>query len=507
MESGKKEYTFFWFIENYSYCWHKNGEKLISPPFTAEGLEGTAWDIQLYPKGLSDKYKGRVSLFLNRSAIDDGPESYSISCELAVLAADGSLLRFLKYEYAFKKGEDYGFRVFLEKDEIFLRKMTDYLPQDVLTVRCKIWKSEGEVVRNIGQSSARTRIRVEKISFLHEVQNFSALETKQKKSVEIRPHSKEEHFISSSLHITDCSCCEEKIAIEIAPSDADQILRKCDLYLLDASGNVKECGKADNRYDIELKSITTLHLSLTKEAVLNSKSEFLPDDKFSLLCNCTFSRGIEFQTIEETAHEMPLALMQKTNDVLRKNTCRASEKNSYYPNGLEDIKDLYTDKSLTDVQLKTKTKSFPVHKIVLCARSPVFKRMLTNDMKEKNSNCIEIGDLGDDVVQQLLLFLYSDTVENLQWGMATQLYYAADKYEVGRLKAVCSSFLLENLTPTNAGELLLLADTHSDGDLKKLTEDFILEHEKEVFGSKEWEKLMETNPLLAMKAMHLKYKR
>ncbi|CAL1281805.1 unnamed protein product [Larinioides sclopetarius] len=133
--------------------------------------------------------------------------------------------------------------------------------------------------------------------------------------------------------------------------------------------------------------------------------------------------------------------------------------------------------------------------------------MLTNDMKEKNSNCIEIGDMGDDVVRQLLLFLYSDNVENLQWEMATQLYYAADKYEVGRLEAVCSSFLLENLTPTNAGELLFLAETHSDGDLKKLTEDFILEHEKEVFGSKEWEKLMEKNPLLVMKSMHLKYKK
>ncbi|CAL1299505.1 unnamed protein product [Larinioides sclopetarius] len=162
-------------------------------------------------------------------------------------------------------------------DEIFLRRKADYLPHDILSVRCKIWKGEKKVVRNTGQSSARTRIRVEKISFLHEVQNFSKLETKQKKTVEIRPHSKGEHFISSSLHITDCSRCEEKIAIEIVPSDADQILRKCDLYLLDASGNLKECGKADTRYDIELKSITTLHLSFTREAVLSRKSEYLPD--------------------------------------------------------------------------------------------------------------------------------------------------------------------------------------------------------------------------------------
>ncbi|CAL1288945.1 unnamed protein product [Larinioides sclopetarius] len=445
MENGKKEYTFFWLIENYSYCWQKNGEGLISLPFIAEGLEGTVWTLHLYPKGASDENKGHVSLSLYRSATDDGPESYSIACELAVLAANGSLLRSVTYEYVFVKGIGHGWGAFLEIDEIFLRRKADDLPHDILSVRCKIWKGKGKVVRNIGQSSARTRIRVEKISFLHEVQNFSTLETKQKKTVEIRSHSKREHFISSSLHITDCACCEEKISIEIAPSDADKILRKCDLYLLAASGNVEECGKADNRYDIELKSITTLPLSLTREEVLNRKSEYLPDDKFSLLCKCTFSRGIEFQTTEETVHEMALVVMQKTIEV------SAAEKISTCRSVSEDIKALYIDNSFTDVHLKTKTKSLPAHKMVLCARSPVFKRMLTNDMKEKNSNCIEIGDMGDDVVQQLLLFLYSDNVENLQWEMATQLYYAADNYEVGKLKAVCSSFLLENLTlPTLA---------------------------------------------------------
>ncbi|CAL1301036.1 unnamed protein product [Larinioides sclopetarius] len=89
--------------------------------------------------------------------------------------------------------------------------------------------------------------------------------------------------------------------------------------------------------------------------------------------------------------------------------------------------------------------------------------------------------------------------------MATHLYYAADKYEIGRLKTVCFSFLAEHLSPTNAGELLLLAD--SDGDLKRVVEDFILMHEEEVFGSKEWEMLMETNSQLTGKTMQLKYKK
>ncbi|CAL1297374.1 unnamed protein product [Larinioides sclopetarius] len=146
------------------------------------------------------------------------------------------------------------------------------------------------------------------------------------------------------------------------------------------------------------------------------------------------------------------------------------------------MKALFVKEYLTDVKLKTKTKSFPAHKMVLCARSTVFNRMLAIDMKEKNTDCIKVDDLGDDVVQQLLLFLYSDTVQNLEWEMATRLYYAADKYAVGRLKAICSSLLVEHISPSNAGELLLLEDTHSDGDLKRVVEDVILEHEEEVYG-------------------------
>ncbi|GBM88657.1 Speckle-type POZ protein [Araneus ventricosus] len=298
------------------------------------------------------------------------------------------------------------------------------------------------------------------------------------------------------------------IMIEIVLSDTNQILCECEFSLLDQSGNVIECGGTDNRYYAARKSIHTLPLSLTREAVFSRRSEYLPDDKLSLICECTFSPGIEFQTTVETLNEIPLALIkQKNNYIYRNIIYKAEEKLFTYPNGLEDIKPLYMNQCLTDVEVRTETKSFPAHKTVLCARSPVFKAMMTNDMKEKKTNCIHVDDLENDIVQQLLLFLYSDNIENLQWESATQLYYAANKYQIGKLKDVCSSFLVENLTPTNVVELLLLAVTHSDNDLKKLVEDFILEHEEKIFVSNEWEMLMETNPLLVMRTMQLKYKR
>ncbi|GBM39610.1 Speckle-type POZ protein [Araneus ventricosus] len=506
MNNGRKEYTLFWFIENYSYCWHKNGKRLVSPNFTVDKLEDTTWALELYPRGQDDEDKDEMSLFLNRSEQDDGPRIVSLKYELSLLAADGSVIWYEEYDYAFKRGDGYGSDGLLQMDEILLGRKADYLPQDILTVRCKIWKGEGNV-RNIGQSSARTRIRIEKNSFLHVVENFSTLQPNAKQTTTIQSHSKKGCFISSSLYFTE----ENMIMIEIVLSDtisANQILCKCELSLIDGSGSVIECGGTDNRYEAVRKSTHTILLSLSREAVLNRKSEYLPDDKLSLICECTFSSGIEFKKIEETLNEIPLSLIkQKSNYVPIKNDYKTAEKLSTYPSVLEDMKALYINQCLTDVEVKTETKSFPAHKIVLCARSPVFKAMMTNDMKEKITDCIHVDDLENDIVQQMLFFLYSDVIEDFQWSTATQLYYAADKYQIGKLKEVCSSFLVGNLTTTNAGELLLLADTHSDNDLKKSVEDFILENEEQVFGSKEWEMLMETNPLLVMKTMHLKYKR
>ncbi|XP_055944422.1 speckle-type POZ protein B-like [Argiope bruennichi] len=199
------------------------------------------------------------------------------------------------------------------------------------------------------------------------------------------------------------------------------------------------------------------------------------------------------------------ALNQVNGDYLKSDLSNPVTELWVHPSAMDDLKTIYNNQILTDVELKTKTKSFPAHKIILCARSPVFKAMMTNNMKEKNTDYVHIDDLEDDTVQQLLLFFYSDKLTNLQWESVIKLYYAADKYRIEKLKSLCSFFLIDNLDTSTASELLLLADTHNDSSLQKVTENFILDHEEEVFDSQEWGKLIETNPQLVIKMMHLKY--
>ncbi|GIY47722.1 hypothetical protein CEXT_727651 [Caerostris extrusa] len=157
-----------------------------------------------------------------------------------------------------------------------------------------------------------------------------------------------------------------------------------------------------------------------------------------------------------------------------------------YQNILGDLSTLYDLQILCDVHLKTRTESFPTHKAILCARSYVFRAMFTSDMREKNSDCIKVEDLDDDIVHRFLAFLYTDSVKDLQWETAIKLYYAGDKYEIELLKAECSSFLKDNTSSFNVMELLLLADRHQDLGLKTFAEEYILRMDDYIFGSDQW---------------------
>ncbi|GBN80281.1 TD and POZ domain-containing protein 4 [Araneus ventricosus] len=148
----------------------------------------------------------------------------------------------------------------------------------------------------------------------------------------------------------------------------------------------------------------------------------------------------------------------------------------------------------------------PAHTFILGARSPVFKSMFSNDMKEKINGCVDIEDLNDDTVLRLLRYIYSAEVEELEWVSAIELYVAADKYQILSLKDVCSSHLKNSLCVDNACEALILADRHQDEDLKGFVQDFILRHGEDIINSGDWEQLAEINLKLAYETMRLKYK-
>ena len=91
-----------------------------------------------------------------------------------------------------------------------------------------------------------------------------------------------------------------------------------------------------------------------------------------------------------------------------------------------------------DVTLRCGDKVFYCHKFMLSARSPVFKAMFQSNMRENETNNVEIEDMQDDVMQELLEYIYTGYYGNFK-RVAKGLLAAAEKYQVDHLEESSSN--------------------------------------------------------------------
>lgn len=127
---------------------------------------------------------------------------------------------------------------------------------------------------------------------------------------------------------------------------------------------------------------------------------------------------------------------------------------------------------LTDVTLKCGGVSLPAHKIILSARSPVFAAMFANPMKEILEDKVDINDIDESIVRNMLSYMYTGKTSNLTFLSSEDLLFAADKYQLEDLKALCSDFLKNTISPENVLKILVLGDMH-DEDLKYFAVNYI----------------------------------
>ncbi|XP_065205309.1 speckle-type POZ protein B-like isoform X19 [Planococcus citri] len=154
----------------------------------------------------------------------------------------------------------------------------------------------------------------------------------------------------------------------------------------------------------------------------------------------------------------------------------------------EQFVSLFEDQEFTDVVLSVNGKDFPAHKAVLAARSAVFRAMFKHSTIENELNRVDIKDINEQVVGEMLKYIYTGKCANLE-NLAGQLLEAADKYDLYRLKMMCAKTLLERLSVENAARVLLLADKHSVEELKSNVIKFIVSKSSRVFGTKGWKSI------------------
>ncbi|GBN00599.1 TD and POZ domain-containing protein 5 [Araneus ventricosus] len=532
-DRSKKSFEVKWRIENLRSWFETRNDTLYSPQFLPETLPNTCWKLRLSRKlHLAEKY---ITLALERDVENGHPEPIDLNYELSFLACDGSALKSRSCTTKFAP-KTVSQELNVKEVKSLEEKKEDYLPEGVLTVCCKLWKAWS--TSKGGRCSIQSVIGIKCIILDGTIDNFSRLNYDSNVTVNFMSTSSEINFISFDVHLqTHGPMWFERMEVECKCFSS----YFCKLFALNARGQRTESITKAN-----LVTLLTSHRSCAFQTTYShryySDSKFLKNDTLTLQLEITYYPGVESEYIEyDDSNDKKLTDESADLEHVNSSNCEkahfsllgslhlsehgeipcdiekyesSDEDECFYAAGerhlpsttlKEDLTSMYNERLFCDTKLRTDTETFPAHRNVLSARSPVFKKMFTTDMKEKAGECINVPDISSDTVRRMLQFLYTDCTGDLEMQSARDLYIASDKYDIASLKQRCSSFMNKNLCPANVCEVLVLADMHQDKNLESAAQEYVLTNDEEVFYSDEWKLFMKNYSGLAAQMMYLKF--
>uniref|UniRef100_A0A8R7ULC1 BTB/POZ and MATH domain-containing protein 2 n=1 Tax=Triticum urartu TaxID=4572 RepID=A0A8R7ULC1_TRIUA len=166
------------------------------------------------------------------------------------------------------------------------------------------------------------------------------------------------------------------------------------------------------------------------------KSEHLKDDSFTIKVDVTIMS--EFHTQETPSILVPPSDLHRHLGVL------------------------LLSKVGVDVEFRVAGETFSAHRSVLAARPPVFRAEFFGPMKEgTTSEAIRIDDMEAQLFNALLTFMYTDALPDMnqqeESAMAQHLLVAADRFDLERLKLICSDKLCKHIDMSSVATILALA--------------------------------------------------
>ncbi|XP_043479834.1 speckle-type POZ protein-like [Leptopilina heterotoma] len=173
-------------------------------------------------------------------------------------------------------------------------------------------------------------------------------------------------------------------------------------------------------------------------------------------------------------------------------------------NGLmENMISLQENEEFKDVAFKIEDEEFTAHKNILASQSPVFAAMFKNKMTEGLTSVVEIDDIKPAIFQQMLNFIYTDRLENLEES-AIEFLYVAEKYQLEKLKNLCINSLNNKLSLKSVIKTLEVAELYSVELLKNECLKFINDKRYEIIETKEFQELLLSRPNLSIDIFKIK---
>ncbi|CAI0397389.1 unnamed protein product, partial [Linum tenue] len=162
----------------------------------------------------------------------------------------------------------------------------------------------------------------------------------------------------------------------------------------------------------------------------------------------------------------------------------------------------------SDVTFNVAGEKFEAHKLVLAARSPIFRSKFFDCAEDSEE--IVITDLEPDVFKAILHFIYRDTLTedvgntassssslcSISESLTAKLLAAADRYGLDRLRLMCESHLCKDISVASVARILALADSYHATELKAVCLKFAAENLAAVMRSDGFEYLKENCPTL-----------
>ncbi|XP_055352952.1 uncharacterized protein LOC129598892 isoform X1 [Paramacrobiotus metropolitanus] len=138
-----------------------------------------------------------------------------------------------------------------------------------------------------------------------------------------------------------------------------------------------------------------------------------------------------------------------------------------------DLKHLWESKALADSTLvSTDDQTFPVHRDILAAQSPVFAG-LWPDIKTEAKGVGSIPDISGELLSILLNFAYTRELSHNANGKLEELWKTAKEFGMKELSAACESRMISIFDQTNALRYFAFAREHGLVKLQRMVGTYI----------------------------------
>jgi leucine-zipper-like transcriptional regulator 1 len=145
---------------------------------------------------------------------------------------------------------------------------------------------------------------------------------------------------------------------------------------------------------------------------------------------------------------------------------------------ISDFRALVNNDTFSDITFTVEGRQVYAHKLLLM-RCSYFEALFLGQMREAQMTTIRIDEVRYDIFLSVLEYLYTD---QLAFGYhdAMELFEAADRFCIHRLKSMCEKRMLECINIENAASILHAADVHSAVALRSKAKKYVLSHFEEV---------------------------